>query len=136
MFELHRQGMRNPELLQAQAAALDVVDREVRVLEGTLDPDAVEEPATGDWTGEWEQPEEGWDETGEWAPDEEQTGEEQTGDWTAAAAQEQSWEHTEEWQPVPEADDEPAGDASSEADAPAEQAAAADEPGDHTERPA
>lgn len=103
MFELHRQGQRNPELLQAQAAALDEVDREVRLLEGTLDPAALDEQGTGDWTGEWEQPEENWSETSEW----QQTGDwqtegdqpvaEQTGDWQPEPALDEAWEQTVEW---------------------------------------
>jgi hypothetical protein len=102
VFELHRQGQRNPELLQAQAAALDEVDREVRLLEGTIDPAAAEEPGTGEWTGEWEQPEEGWAETGEW--------QEQTGEWEPAPEEQTAWEQTEEWQAAEEGlpEDQPA----------------------------
>jgi hypothetical protein len=80
VFELHRQGQRAPELLQAQAAALDVVDRDVRLLEGTLDPEADGVPAAN-WgeTGGW-QAEGDWPETGEW----QQPEAEQTSDWAPA----------------------------------------------------
>jgi hypothetical protein len=37
VFELHRQGERNPDLLQAKAMELDKVDREVRALEESLE---------------------------------------------------------------------------------------------------
>jgi hypothetical protein len=37
VFELHRQGRRNPELLQAKAAELTAVDDEVRALADALD---------------------------------------------------------------------------------------------------
>ena len=37
VFELHRQGRREPELLQAKAAELKAVDDEVRALADALD---------------------------------------------------------------------------------------------------
>ena len=40
VFELHRQGRREPELLQAKAAELTAVDREVRALSEALDAGA------------------------------------------------------------------------------------------------
>jgi hypothetical protein len=39
VYELHRQGRREPELLQAKAAELKAVDQEVRALVDTLDAD-------------------------------------------------------------------------------------------------
>lgn len=39
VFELHRQGLRRPELLQAKAAELSAVDGEVRALAAALDED-------------------------------------------------------------------------------------------------
>ena len=36
VYELHRQGKRAPELLQQKAAALTLIDNEVRELEATL----------------------------------------------------------------------------------------------------
>ena len=101
VFELHRQGQRAPELLQAQAAALDVVDRDVRILEGTLDPEAAAWGETGDWqaegdwpeTGEWQQPEA--EQTGDWAP----ADGELPADWQAAAEPGQAdGDATQEWQ--------------------------------------
>ncbi len=68
VFELHRQGQRAPELLQAQAAALDAVDREVRILEGSLDAEATDVPADWGETGDWQAAEGDWPEgeTQEW----------------------------------------------------------------------
>jgi hypothetical protein len=40
VFELHRQGRREPELLQAKAAEVSAVDNEVRALAEALDQDA------------------------------------------------------------------------------------------------
>jgi hypothetical protein len=37
VYELHRQGERNPDLLQQKAIELGKVDREVRSLEDTLE---------------------------------------------------------------------------------------------------
>jgi hypothetical protein len=83
VFELHRQGQRAPELLQAQAAALDAVDREVRILEGTLDADADGGSAAWGETGDW-QAEGDWSETGEWQqPEAEQTDGGETQEWQA-----------------------------------------------------
>lgn len=140
VFELHRQGVRAPELLQAQAAALDVVDQEVRVLEGTLvvGEDAAQEQET-DWseTGEWQQPDGGWGETGEW----EQTGEwqageasaaDETGEWQQAepapagqtgewpAAEQVDWDQTQEWQ-APTEDALPTSDATPDEPAPSDE---------------
>ena len=39
VYELHRQGRREPELLQAKAAELSAVDQEVRALADALDQD-------------------------------------------------------------------------------------------------
>jgi hypothetical protein len=39
VYELHRQGRREPELLQAKAAELSAVDEEVRALSVALDED-------------------------------------------------------------------------------------------------
>jgi hypothetical protein len=48
VFELHRQGRREPELLQAKAAEVSAVDNEVRALAEALDADgAVEMLAPG-----------------------------------------------------------------------------------------
>jgi hypothetical protein len=38
VYELHRQGERNPELLQQKAIELGRVDREVRQLENSIEP--------------------------------------------------------------------------------------------------
>jgi hypothetical protein len=107
VFELHRQGQRAPELLQAQAAALDVVDQEVRMLEGTLTVEVAADADAG-WTqtGEW-QAEGEWPETGEWQADGEQTG-----DWVPegaeppAESEQTDWDATQEWQ-APEEGGEP-----------------------------
>src|SRR3954467_8947868 len=40
VYELHRQGRREPELLQAKAAELSAVDNEVRALAEALEADA------------------------------------------------------------------------------------------------
>src|SRR4051794_41897378 len=40
VFELHRQGRREPELLQAKAAEVSAVDNEVRALAEALEADA------------------------------------------------------------------------------------------------
>src|SRR3954467_1062350 len=40
VFELHRQGRREPELLQAKAAEVSAVDNEVRALAEALETDA------------------------------------------------------------------------------------------------
>jgi hypothetical protein len=74
VFELHRQGERAPDLLQARAAELDVVDHEVRVLEGSFTPDAQDatdavSPDVEGWDGD--QPTGDWEQTHEWqAPEE------------------------------------------------------------------
>jgi hypothetical protein len=46
VFELHRQGRREPELLQAKAAELTAVDNEVRALAEALEADATLEMIT------------------------------------------------------------------------------------------
>jgi hypothetical protein len=113
VFELHRQGQRAPELLQARAAELDEVDAEVRAMQRSL---AADDPAawpddpgtapdwseqtgewdaagTGEWeagTGEWDTPADAdWGETGEWEATG-QTGDfgeqgelQETGDWAS-----------------------------------------------------
>lgn len=66
VYELHRQGQRAPELLQARAAELDEVDGEVRAMQAALDandPAAWPAPA-------WDEHEAGaWDANGgEWEP--------------------------------------------------------------------
>jgi hypothetical protein len=99
VFELHRQGERAPDLLQARAAELDVVDHEVRVLEGSLGPDAQDatdavsadgeqwdgEQATGDWEHG-----DAWEQSGEPDPGSHPTAEETVPD--------ESSEETHEWQ--------------------------------------
>jgi hypothetical protein len=42
VYELHRQGKRAPELLQQKAAALTLIDNEVRELEATLAGETLE----------------------------------------------------------------------------------------------
>lgn len=120
VFELHRQGQRAPELLQARAAELDAVDAEVRAMEESLaggDPSAwpseesLEWSEAGEWdagaeqTGEWDAVAEqtgGWDpvadQTGDWDPVADQTGEwaavaDQTGDWDGAEGE---WDRAED----------------------------------------
>jgi len=44
VYELHRQGKRAPELLQQKAAALTLIDNEVRELEATLAGETLEPP--------------------------------------------------------------------------------------------
>jgi hypothetical protein len=109
VFELHRQGQRAPELLQARAAELDAVDADVRAMQESLDRGdpsawptgaAPEWNETGEWdaatgqTGEWDGTEADWGETGEWeATDEagewvEPTGDDpgETREWSVAEA--------------------------------------------------
>ena len=48
VYELHRQGKRAPELLQQKAAALTLIDNEVRELEATLAGETLEPPIEHD----------------------------------------------------------------------------------------
>lgn len=99
VFELHRQGQRAPELLQARAAELDAVDAEVRAMDESLqtgDPSAWPTETAPEWTdaGHWDSVAE---QTGEWDAVAEQTGEwdaiaEQTGEWDPAAQPTGEWD--------------------------------------------
>jgi hypothetical protein len=101
VFELHRQGQRAPELLQARAAELDAVDAEVRAMQQSLaagDSSAWPTEHAPAWTGAGD-----WDavaeHTGEWDAIADQTGEwdaaaQPTGDWDGPEGE---WDETGEW---------------------------------------
>lgn len=107
VYELHRQGQRNPELLQTRAAELDAIDGEVRAMQASLDRD---DPAS--WPAPaWEPPEDRWDadRADAWEPGDDRA---PTGEWTAEDGDGWDRGRTDEWEA--EDDWEPAGEAAPE----------------------